>query len=296
MPGWNYAPRSADGTWDLAAGRRSLEASITEGLKRRAACAWLLESVYYDAADLWRCFKAARERVDEMDISTSIPSPRDERLEHFADNCNKTPLRKLILQKLGTVPPPVCRLTRQSVTITAEWVRGMGTASSFREHINKVVEDHCVAADQEVEPLPGDAPAFAPPTHEQVAARDKLYRLFAAIYPPDARRRALALRGRAARDPIKLTPADLLEIAQRAKDWPAPSPIFRTYGKVSYSYIFQAPVSLATIVMLREADEEAWKASEARLAVPVAEPPEEDKAPVWERKRRGEEEFIFKCH
>jgi len=32
--------------------------------------------------------------------------------------------------------------------------------------------------------------------------------------------------------------------------------------------------------MLREADEEAWKASEARLAVPVAEPPEEDKAPV----------------
>ncbi len=58
-------PRLADGTWDLAAGRRSLEAFI-KGLKRRAACAWLLERLYDDVGDLWRSFKATREQVDEM--------------------------------------------------------------------------------------------------------------------------------------------------------------------------------------------------------------------------------------
>jgi hypothetical protein len=76
------------------------------------------------------------------------------------------------------------------------------------------------------------------------------------------------LRGRGVRVPAKLSPADLLEIVRRANDWPAPSPIFRTYCKSSYNYIFQAPVSVAAIVMmLREAFEEARKARKAREAL-----------------------------
>ena len=53
----------------------------------------------------------------------------------------------------------------------------------------------------------------------------------------------------------------------RANDWPAPSLIFRTLGKSSYSYILQAPVSVAAIFMLREAYEEACKVRIALLAV-----------------------------
>jgi len=72
LPGWNDATCSVDGTWDLAAGWRSLEAFVTEGLKRRVACAWLLESVYLDAGVLWLYFKPAREQFDDMDIATNI--------------------------------------------------------------------------------------------------------------------------------------------------------------------------------------------------------------------------------
>ena len=138
LPGWNYAPRSADGTWDLAAGRRSLGAFITENLKRRTACACLLESLYDDAGDFWRSFKAAREQVDEMVFCTNIRGPWDKRLQHFADVCDGTPLRKLILQKLGA-EAPVPRSTWLNLTVFAEWVRSIGNASSFREHVNKVV-------------------------------------------------------------------------------------------------------------------------------------------------------------
>jgi hypothetical protein len=52
-----------------------------------------------------------------------------------------------------------------------------------------------------IEPLPGNTDTFVPPTHEQLAARDMLYGIYAAIYPPEARRRALALRGRGVRVP-----------------------------------------------------------------------------------------------
>ena len=279
LPGWNYAPRSADGTWDLAAGRRSLEAFITEGLKRRAACAWLLESLYDDARNLWRSFKAAREQVDEMDFCTNIRGPWDKRLQHFADVCDVTPLRKLILQKLGA-ETPVPRSTLLNLTAFAEWVRSMGNASSFREHVNKVVEDFCVAADQEVEQLPVNMAKFALHAHEQLPTREKLNGIYAAIYPPEARRRAQALRERFARDCVKLTPADLLEIVRRAISWPAPSHIFRTNGTASYSYIFQAPVSIASILMLREANEVARKARETKQTGTAASHPEDVKLPA----------------
>ena len=106
-----------------------------------------------------------------------------------------------------------------------------------------------------IESLPGNTVASVPPTHEHLAARDMLYRIYAAIYPPEARRRALALRGRGVRISAKLFPVDFLEIVakhisfppleivRRANDWPAPSRIFRTYCKSSYNYIFQAPVA-----------------------------------------------------
>jgi len=221
--------------------------AITEGRQRRAACAWLLKRLYIDAGALWHSYVAARNKVDELEMTTSPLGPRDEHLEHFADVYDETPLRKLIFQKLGTEPPPAS----SSPTVIANRVRSIGSVSSFRGHINKVVEDHCVEADRSTEPRPDNTVNLAPPAHEQLAARETLYGLYAALYPPDARRRALVLRGRCARDPAKLTSVDFLEIVRRANDWPAPSPIFRTLGKSPYSYIFQAPVSVAAIFMLR---------------------------------------------
>ena len=73
-----------------------------------------------------------------------------------------------------------------------------------------------------IEPLSGNTVASVPPTHEQLAARDMPYGIYAAIFSPEARRRALALRGRGVRVPAKLSPADLVEIVRRANDWPAP--------------------------------------------------------------------------
>ena len=127
LPGWNYAPRSADGSWDLAVGRRKIETSITEGRQRRAACALLLERLYNDAGALWHSYVAARNKVDELEMATSSLGPRDEHLEHFADVRDETPLRKLIFQKLGTEPPASC-----SPTVIADWVRSIGSVSSFR--------------------------------------------------------------------------------------------------------------------------------------------------------------------
>ena len=43
-----------------------------------------------------------------------------------------------------------------------------------------------------IEPVPGNTATFVPPTHEQLAARDMLHGIYAAISPPEARRRALA--------------------------------------------------------------------------------------------------------
>ena len=101
LPGWNYAPRSADGSWDLAVGRRKIETFITEGLKHRAACAWLMERLYNDVGALWRTFKAARDKVEEIDISTKPLGARDEHLEYFADVWDEAPLRKLTFRSSG---------------------------------------------------------------------------------------------------------------------------------------------------------------------------------------------------
>jgi hypothetical protein len=66
---------------------------------------------------------------------------------NILQTCDEIPLRKLIFQKLGTEPPASC-----SQTVIADWVRSIGSVSFFREHINKVVEDHCVEADRSIEP------------------------------------------------------------------------------------------------------------------------------------------------
>ena len=75
---------------------------------------------------LWRTFKAARDKVEEIDISTKPLGARDEYLEYFADVWDETPLRKLIFQKLGTEP-----LAPRNLTAIADWVRSIGSASSF---------------------------------------------------------------------------------------------------------------------------------------------------------------------
>ena len=52
-------------------------------------------------------FKAARDKVEEIDISTKLLGARDEHLEYLADVYDETRLRKLSFQKLGTEPPPL---------------------------------------------------------------------------------------------------------------------------------------------------------------------------------------------
>ncbi len=55
---------------------------------------------------------------------------------------------------------------------------------------------------------------------------------------------------------------------------------YRASGTASYSNIFQAPVSIASILMLREANEIARKARETKQTVAVASHPEDVKLPV----------------
>ncbi len=73
---------------------------------------------------LWRT--AARDKVEEIDISSKPLGARDEHLEYFADVWDETPLRKLICQKLGTEP-----LAPRNLTAIADWVRSIGSVSSF---------------------------------------------------------------------------------------------------------------------------------------------------------------------
>ena len=63
--------------------------------------------------------------------------------------------------------------------------------------------------------------------------------------------------------------ADLLEIGRRALNWRAPSHIFHTYHTASYSYIFEAPVWIASIL-----------ARETTQTVTVATHPEDVKLPA----------------
>ena len=90
-------------------------------------------------------------------MSTKPVGARDEHLEYLADVYDETPLRKLIFQKLGTEPPA----PRITIAI-ADWVRSIGSISSFREQINKVVEDHCAEADMGIEPV-AQLPLGPPP-------------------------------------------------------------------------------------------------------------------------------------
>ncbi len=72
-------------------------------LKHHAACALLLESLYNDAGDLWRSFKAALEQVDDVPYISLVRGTSA--LNIFAKVCHWTPLRNLILQKLGAEAP-----------------------------------------------------------------------------------------------------------------------------------------------------------------------------------------------
>ena len=50
---------------------------------------------------LWRTFKAARDKVEEIDISSKPLGARDEHLEYFADVWDEAPLRKLTFRSSG---------------------------------------------------------------------------------------------------------------------------------------------------------------------------------------------------
>ena len=56
LPGWNYDPCSADGSWNLGVSQRRIEAWITAGLTRRAEAAGVVERMLFDAADLYCSF------------------------------------------------------------------------------------------------------------------------------------------------------------------------------------------------------------------------------------------------
>jgi hypothetical protein len=67
------------------------------------ALGWHLERLHDDAGTLpvMRSNKAARDKVDEIGIVAIPISTRDEDREHYANMCDGTSLRKLILQKHG---------------------------------------------------------------------------------------------------------------------------------------------------------------------------------------------------
>ncbi len=75
-------------------------------------------------------------------------------------------MMRLLFPSQAEPPEARSRSARPSVnldlnlTVFVEWVRSM-IASSFREYVNKVVEDFCAAADQKVEQLPVNMAKFA---------------------------------------------------------------------------------------------------------------------------------------
>ena len=71
----------------------------------RVRGSWKGFTLYNDVgalcSSLWRTFKAARDKVEEIDISSKPLGARDEHLEYFADVWDEAPLRKLTFRSSG---------------------------------------------------------------------------------------------------------------------------------------------------------------------------------------------------
>ena len=120
-------------------------------------------------------------------------------------------------------------------------------------------------------------PDYVTPTAADVTAREGLYAIYSAIYPPHARERVLELRrqrlgadfdtcrfevhlpvevvGRLVQHRRRLSLADLAELmalSDRREDR-IDMDCLRVLGSTDYSYIFKAPISLAAIWMVARA-------------------------------------------